>query len=163
MEEPNGGPVHVRAARADDRPAIVALNVELQDFERVLRPSRRPGTEMALDYTRGVEKRLASLGDRGAMFVAELDGVVVGFCVVLAASDDLETERDEVLISDLVVTEGARGRGVGRALVTAGERFCRGLGIRRLVVSAIIENDDAVATYERLGFRQALVTLEKSV
>ena len=150
----------VRPWRTDDRPAVLALNVELQDYERALRPSRASGASMTETYVAVLEDRLRDPDEDGALFVAEERGRVVGFVTCFVDEDTLESAPDEVTIHDLVVTRAARRRGVGRALVEAVRAFARERGIGRLVVSALKANRETIDAYRALGFLPMTLTLE---
>ena len=155
-------PFTVRLWRPADRPAMLALNAELQEHERGLRPSRLPGAAMTEAYVAELERRLAARDGDGALFVADgEEGQVVGFVACLVDKDVLEVEPAEVVIEDLVVAAGARRRGVGRALVEAALGFARERRVRRVVVSALVVNEDALATYRALGFRPLYTRLER--
>ena len=153
---------NIRPWRPADRPAVLALNAELQDHERAVRPSRRLGAEMTEAYVAGLERRLASGEEDGALFVAEDEGAaVIAFAACFVGEDALESEPAEVVIEDLVVAAGARGRGIGRALVGAARDFARERGVRRIVISALVANADAIAAYRALGFRPLYTRLER--
>ena len=64
----------------------------------------------------------------------------------------LEYERDAALITALVITERARGTGVGRRLVDHAEQLARAVDARRFVVMTHNRRAGAHAFYERLGF-----------
>lgn len=64
----------------------------------------------------------------------------------------LAYDRDLALIMALVVTERARGLGVGRKLIDRAEAIARSLGASRLMVTTHVRRADAHAFYERLGF-----------
>ena len=151
----------VRPWRAEDRAAVLALNAELQDHERALRPSLRPGAAITDAYVAALEARLARLGEDGALFVAEANGAVLGLASCFVATDELEQEQRLVRIEDLVVTRAARRRGIGRALLAEAGRFARRRGIRRLVLSVLESNHEAAAAYHALGFRPVMRTLER--
>jgi GNAT superfamily N-acetyltransferase len=145
---------------ARDRPAVLALGVELQEHERALRPSRRPGEATVGEYLARIEAHLADPARDGALFVAEEEGTVLGFLACSAEEDLLEKDRGEVVIQELVVARRARRRGLARALVGAARRFAAERGIRRLLVSSLAANGEARAAYLALGFRPSLVTFE---
>ena len=50
------------------------------------------------------------------------------------------------------VSERARGAGVGRALVEAGERWARRFGCREFASDAELDNAGSLAAHEKLGF-----------
>jgi ribosomal protein S18 acetylase RimI-like enzyme len=143
---------------------VVALTAELQEHERALRPSRRPGAEMKEGYVAAIEAALAEAKEDGALLVAEAaDGGIVGFATCFVSKDTLEIEQPELRVEDLVVAQAARRRGIGRALVAAACRFAHARGIGRVVLSVLTVNTEAAAAYTALGFRPVLVTLEKDL
>ena len=152
----------VRPWRVEDRCAVLALNAELQDHERALRPSLRPGAAITGAYVAALEARLARLGEDGALLVAEAaDGAVLGLATCFVATDELEQEQRLVRIEDLVVTGTARRCGIGRALLAEAGRFARRRGIRRLVLSVLESNHEAAAAYHAAGVRPVNRTLER--
>jgi N-acetylglutamate synthase-like GNAT family acetyltransferase len=64
----------------------------------------------------------------------------------------LTYDRDIALIMALVITEKARGLGVGRKLVDRAEVMAKSLGASRLMVTTHNRRADAHVFYERLGF-----------
>jgi ribosomal protein S18 acetylase RimI-like enzyme len=87
-----------------------------------------------------VERAVAA----NALFLAEEDGATLGFVTAWL-------EDHVARIGDLYVTEAGRRHGTGRALVEAVIENLRARGARHVLLNA---NPDAVAFYERLGFRE---------
>jgi putative acetyltransferase len=85
-------------------------------------------------------------GDRGAFLVARVDGAAVG-CGAVRLLDDGRAE-----IKRMYTSPPARGRGVGRALLTELERVGRELGARELVLETGVRQTEAMALYQRAGF-----------
>ena len=79
--------------------------------------------------------------DRYDFFVAEEDGVVVGF-------GELGAEAGEV--QGLYVSPDVKGRGVGRELLRKLEETARAYGLKSLRLTSSL---NAVPFYERAGFR----------
>jgi len=52
------------------------------------------------------------------------------------------------------VVPGARGRGVGRALVAAAEDWARARGCREFASDTVIDNDASAAAHRALGFTE---------
>ncbi|KPI21932.1 peptidase M28 [Actinobacteria bacterium OK074] len=88
----------------------------------------------------------ASLGDRGAFFVARHDGTPVG-CVALVPVD-----ADTAEVKRLYVADRARGHGVSKRLMSALEAHAYGQGFGRLRLETGDRQPVAIALYERLGF-----------
>jgi GNAT superfamily N-acetyltransferase len=153
----------IRTWQEKDKAALVHLNSELQEFERNLRPSRRQGHEMSLDYTSSLLERLTLEEEDGELFVAELAGKIVGFVSCFISEDELETVQPEVTTEDLVVTKTARGKGVGKALIETVQAYALEHEINRVVVSVLRQNALALEFYASAGFRLAVLTLEHTL
>jgi N-acetylglutamate synthase-like GNAT family acetyltransferase len=67
------------------------------------------------------------------------------------------TNGDSAQIHELVVDDGARGRGVGSLLVSAIENECRARGVKQLTVATL----RSAAFYERLDYRSTADFLKK--
>lgn len=59
------------------------------------------------------------------------------------------------LVSELGVRKDARGKGLGRSLLTASMNALVDLGYDRLALYVTVGNDPAIKLYEDMGFRQA--------
>jgi len=129
--------IDVRPARDDDAPAVAELLAHLGYPAPVA----------------DIPARLARLRARGDAdtLVATADGRVVGLATV-HARDVLHHAHPVVQLTALVVPPEMRGRGVGRTLVRAVERWAAARGADRLVLTTALHRAEAPAFYERLGF-----------
>jgi ribosomal protein S18 acetylase RimI-like enzyme len=121
----------IRAARPRDAEAILAFWREAAEA-----PS-------ATDDVEGIETLLAR--DPSALIVAEEGGRIVG--TVVAAWDGWRGR-----IYRLAVDPAARGRGLGRALVSIAERRLRDLGARRIDALVMTDHDGAVGFWRAIGW-----------
>jgi ribosomal protein S18 acetylase RimI-like enzyme len=83
--------------------------------------------------------------------VAELDGTVVGY-IRLGYPTPLECNSHVRQIQGLAVADGARGAGVGRALLRAVQDEARRRGARRITLRVLGHNTPARGLYESEGF-----------
>lgn len=67
------------------------------------------------------------------------------------------------LVGDLIVTQAARGQGIGTALVAECERLARQAGEKWLRVTVLAANRRAGELYRRHGFAQQLIDMEKAL
>jgi GNAT superfamily N-acetyltransferase len=137
------GPV-VRRARAEDGPRIIALDRELARFEK-LRP---PDDEEAARLLSWIfeSTKLEAL-------VAELEGAIEGVALFYEGLGTFRA-RPFLYLEDLVVSEAARSRGVGEALMAALAREAVARNALRLEWVVLDWNDRAMRFYDRLGARR---------
>lgn len=128
----------MRAVRPDDAAAVYEIRrqPEVQKFTSAI-PSERPS-----DF-------IARLGPDDHVFVAELDGRVVGIAGLHGKTGKL---RHGAMLG-IAVHDDFAGRGVGRALmaklIDLGEQW---LGLVRLELEVFADNERAIRLYQRLGF-----------
>jgi GNAT superfamily N-acetyltransferase len=151
----------IRAATAQDRCLVENFGAALQEFERGLRPSRCPGSEMKREYAETLFRRVTH--QDGAIFLAEAEGRAVGILACHVGEDPLEVVRAELIVSEVWVVPELRSRGVFRTLLAAAREHARVLGLSRLIINALFQNESACATYESHGFRRSFVTFEFNV
>ena len=85
--------------------------------------------------------------------IAQVGGVVVGM-LTWNVMPVLHRRGPVGRISALIVTEGARGQGIGRALVAAAAERLGAQGCILLEVTSNVRLEQAHAFYERLGFER---------
>ena len=83
---------------------------------------------------------------RGAFLVAYINDEPVG-CGAVRRIEPTVAE-----IKRMYVAPTARGRGVGKRIITELEAIARGLGINRLVLETGPRQPEAIAVYKRSGF-----------
>ena len=129
--------IAVREAALDDAPRLAPLLGEL-------------GYAVGADDLLARMRRLLGRDDQKVL-IAEGGGRALGL-LALHVFPVLAYDRDLAMIMALVVTQAARGLGVGRALVERAEAIGKSLGASRLMVTTHVRRADAHAFYERLGF-----------
>jgi ribosomal protein S18 acetylase RimI-like enzyme len=145
-----------------DCAAVRACFVELQDFERKIDPRMPSGEQVADAYLELMHRRCREFD--GAVLVAEVDRALVGFVTVWARFRSAEPDDDPSehgFVSDLVVTEAQRRRGIGRALLRAAEARAREAGAGALCLSVKAGNTAARSLYAAEGFVVSEILLEK--
>ncbi|HEX9243700.1 MAG TPA: GNAT family N-acetyltransferase [Anaeromyxobacter sp.] len=133
-----------RSASTADLPVLVRLLGDLFSIEADFRPD--PERQRF-----GLALMLADRGSR-AVLVAERGGEVVGMVTGQLVVSTAEG-APSALVEDMVVLASERGRGAGRALLTAIEAWAAERGATRLQLLADRENVAALAFYGRMGWR----------
>ena len=151
----------VRRAEARDIPAIMDLLVQVDMVHHNGRPDlfKGPTTKYS------AEELGAILADEEKpVFVCtdENDRVLGhGFCVLQYSGGRLMEEHTTLYIDDICVDEGARGRGVGRALYEHILGFARAKGCYNVTLNVWNCNPGAMAFYEKLGLAPYRTGMEK--
>lgn len=134
----------VRRATAKDAKAISAV-WDVVCAERIYTAVNRPFTpQQEREY-------IASLSDRESIFLAEVEGRVVGFQSLdqwIKYTDSF----DHVGSMGTIVRPEWRGKGIGRQLAQYTLDFARAHGYEKIVIYVRAGNEGARAFYRRLGF-----------
>ena len=135
-------PTQIRPATPDDIPHILQFIRELADYEKL---SHQVTATKDL-----LHQHLFGPRPVAECLVAQLDGSPVGFALFFHNFSTF-LGRPGIYLEDLFVRPAARGRGVGRALLThlaqiAVERNCG-----RLEWSVLDWNAPAIGFYKKLG------------
>jgi len=127
----SSGAVRVREAGAADLAGVLALERDVAEA-----PHWAEGVYREIVSGSGIPRRL---------FVAEAEGLLLGFAVGVVTGDSAELES-------VAVRGDARRRGVGRALCDAVAEWCRSQGATALELEVRAASAEAMALYEGLGF-----------
>lgn len=136
----------IRPATADDVPAILALIRELAVYEREPESTVQATAD-------GLRAALFGPHPQVWAHVAELDGTVVGAAIWFVTFSTW-TGRHGMHLEDFVVSESARGTGLGKALFDELRQICVERGYPRFEWRVLDWNEDASRFYERRGARR---------
>lgn len=139
--------VRIRAAGAEDRLVV-------QDLLRQLG---------YVFTTEEVQARLdlLAMSDADPVLLAIQDDEVVGL-IALHFATMLQQREPVAQITALVVRDGVRGAGIGKALVDAGGDLARRSSCGRLELRTANARTEAQAFYRRLGFTNTAVGFTRS-
>lgn len=133
--------MNVRAARTDDIDDVVAA------YDWLFAP---PGSQPPMWDAGAAAERLAETiaGDAAEVFVADVDGTIVGFVTVY---DEFNSVRfgHRAWVEDLAVDPEQRSRGTGKALLDTAKDWARERGASHLELDSAETRADAHRFYDR--------------
>jgi GNAT superfamily N-acetyltransferase len=138
--------VVIRPALPEDVPAILGLIRELAVYER-------EPVETVQATEDGLHAALFATEPAVWAHVAELDGEVAA-AAIWFVNFSTWTGRHGMHLEDIIVTERARGAGLGVALFDELRRICVERGYPRFEFHVLDWNADAARFYERRGARR---------
>ena len=157
--------IQICPATADDADFIRALTPRFADAGT---PAWREPARMTTFFLRAVGEIAELVGadavsPREAVLIATGDdGSPRGFIHLRPDLSEL-TREWQGYVNALAVTQESEGRGVGRALLAAGEEWARGQGFRHLALDTFGDNAHARAVYAHLGFAEETLKLVKAL
>jgi ribosomal protein S18 acetylase RimI-like enzyme len=152
--------VRIRPASRDDAAWIVPLAPRMHEFGP---PPWRDVRVMDAAVGEQWTHELANPTPGSAFLVAEdALGTPLGF-VWLRTERDYFIDRPVGHVIDIAVTPAAEGRGVGRALLEASERWAEERGYPWLTLHVFEGNDRARRLYEKMGYEPEWTRMLKRV
>jgi ribosomal protein S18 acetylase RimI-like enzyme len=141
-------PIFVREAKFEDTAVVVAFIGQLAESE---------GEHSPISETY-VAEYLAFPGSK--VLLAKRGQDAVGL-ISYSMRPNLYHAGDSCLVEELIVSQGARGSGVGRALMEEVIQRCVRGGCAEISVSTMPDNRRAIAFYKKLGFTDQALFLER--
>jgi L-amino acid N-acyltransferase YncA len=155
----SGAGVTIRAVRRQDMEdaaglAAVLNGVISEERHTALAGHFTPKDELAF---------LQRLGPRSEIFVAELEGRIVGFQTIEPFADRIPTMAHVCELATYVQA-GLRERGIGQRLAQMTLHFARTEGYEKAVVFVLARNVGGLGFYQSLGFEeQGLLTHQAKI
>lgn len=141
----SGRPWLIRPTLPDEDAAeLVAIRDEVAAEGELL--AATPGERSVLEESLA----LANLAAGGGLaLVVEVEGRIVGQCMVERRRGPYEQHRGEVSIA---IRAGYRGEGLGRALMQTAVDWARAVRLAKLTLGVFPGNEPALALYRAMGF-----------
>ncbi len=152
----------IRRATPTDLPRVAPLWRRLVEFEASL--SRRFSVKPDADRLWLEELSADREAGRADVFLADVSGKLVGFLHVRATRGAPFHAEDRIGFVDGVWIEpDHRRRGLSKRLLAEAELWCRSRRLGILEAGVVIANRDAVAAWEKLGFRMTAATMTRPI
>jgi len=159
---PADAAITVRRATEADVPALGRLGAELIRVHHEFDPARflTPSGSPEAGYGRFLGQQMNAPDD--VVFVAERDGVVVGYVWAGIEPRSWKELRDVAgFVHDVIVDPDAQRRGVGAQLVEAAAAWLFARGVPRVMLWTAEKNTHAQRLFERLGFRRTMIEMTR--
>ena len=137
--------IDIRVAGEDDLAELLPLMRGYCDFYE---------TDTPAEGLEGIARALIGDPREGRQYIARDEGRAVGFATLYWTWSTLRGGRIGVM-NDLFVNPGARGRGVGDALIAACLDAVRERGAKVLTWRTALDNHTAQSLYDRVGGRRS--------
>lgn len=134
--------MNIRMATLEDRELLIQL---VQELEGSIPQSIGAPPDVDDEWP-GIQEIMRD----GVAAIAEDDGEVLGYVFARMA----DQRPDVVHVTDLYVRQGARRRGVAKALLNVVVDAAQRQGREHLTLEVVSDNHDALAVYRRLGFAE---------
>lgn len=96
--------------------------------------------------------------------LADIDGDLVGFITTdIDESSSVFDRPDQLIVCDIYVRKPYRGTGLAHELVDRAKTRARESGCAELTLEVDVDNERAIAFYEKLGFEPSRHTLVTSM
>lgn len=144
-------------ARESDWEAVKRLSVQIHDLHAAWRPdiychSEEPFPRDA--FLEAIGKRL--------IYVAKMQDTLVGYVTLsIQEKEGPGTVPKRLLrLDSICVDKALRGHGIGKAMVTDVQALARVFRCTELILGVHPENNDAVAFYQKCGFRIRTINMD---
>ncbi len=148
-----------RTFQQSDLNGLRMLFIALQAYEQTLCPDRAAGEIIVDEYLADLQHDIAEKG--GAITVAEDEGQVVGF-VAYHPSHDILNRNPHLYITDLIIADTHRNRGLAGQLMAAAEEYAREHNLPTIRVE-VLANNPARHFYEHLQYQVETLELKKDL
>ena len=111
------------------------------------------------------EELYAELVKNRELYVAKLDGTVIGFALLkMRVSEGVgKVTRKIMLIDQVCVDEALRNHGIGTQMMEEVRALARAFGCTDLQLGVYPQNDEAVSFYQKCGFMIRSIDMQRKV
>ena len=152
--------VIIRKATIEDLSIIQNLNNNLFSLEK---ENYDPTLVLNWPLTEEGKKYFKNLILNNYVIVALLNEEIVGY---LAGSIEEKGSYEEIQygeINNMFINDTYRGYGIGKKLINSFKTYCIDNNIKHLKVTASYKNKDAIAFYNKNGFKEFNLTLTANI
>ena len=147
-------------ATKHDRPAVNRLARQVHEMHVSWRPDLYTMPEELFP-----EELYAELVKNRELYVAKLDGAVIGFALLrMRVSEGVgKVTRKIMLIDQVCVDEALRNHGIGTQMMEEIRILAKAFGCTDLQLGVYPQNDAAVSFYQKCGFMIRSIDMQRKV
>lgn len=152
--------ITIKKASKKDSSSVMALNKSLFDYEK------RFNDEYNLNWTYsdiGHNYFKRRIEENGIVLVAKDDNNIVGYILAFIDSFPFRKFNPIAEIENMYIEETYRDKGLGSRLIGKIKEIARKKGAKRLKVTAVTDNSQALSFYRKNGFEDFDTTLEMNL
>lgn len=150
----------LQLARPEDREDLNRLSKQIHAMHVQWRPDIYEMVEELYS-----ESRMAEVIRERQLYVAKLNGIVVGYVLLKFRSYDWPgvVKRRVLVVDELCVEESVRGHGIGKSIMEDVHALAKAFGCTDLQLGVYPQNDAAVGFYQKCGFQIRSIDMQKKV
>ncbi|HVT01262.1 MAG TPA: GNAT family N-acetyltransferase [Patescibacteria group bacterium] len=159
--------ITIRAYRPVDRDQIKDLMMEFSKFFEPIDPWKRENQDFDAISKHYMNKVFRYIKNRsGIMFVAELEGTIVGFAATFLRNQTFEETLSTMPmklghLESLFVTSDYRSKGIGEMLIKQAEEYFREKGCTHAEIDVFGPNTRAHSLYLKQGYVNDKISMLK--
>ena len=150
----------LQLARPEDRAAIEVLAQQVHGLHVQWRPDIYAPAEQLWP-----QERFDSAVAQRQLFAAKIDDLVVGYVLVKTRDYEMtgHTRRKVLLVDEICVDEASRNRGIGTQMMIEVRAIAKAFGCTDLQLGVYPQNNDALAFYQKCGFRIRSIDMQMKI
>lgn len=150
----------LQLARPEDRAAIEVLAQQVHG----LHVQWRPDIYAPADVLWTQERFDAAVVER-QLFAAKIDEKVVGYVLLKVRTYDMvgHTKRKVLVVDEICVDETRRNQGIGTEMMIEVRAIAHAFGCTDLQLGVYPQNNEALAFYQKCGFRIRSIDMQMKI
>jgi ribosomal protein S18 acetylase RimI-like enzyme len=152
----------IREYKPEDKEAVEKLIFQFHGSEKVFTPHFWVNEDISKPYLDYFVKKIEE--GKGKIFIAENEGVVIGYMGVRLEEDDSPRTaiKKNGYISNIVILQEYQGKGFGEALLRKAEEFVKESGAEYISLDVQVGNR-AIDFYHKHGYQERSIWMDKEL
>ncbi len=161
----SGENILIRDAKHADQSNLAEMMLSLNKFEHTMSPDRNINPDAGAKHLAFTLDRIDSQG--GFVLVADDNGQYAGFLIAIVSNEEGHyidpSKREYGDIHDLFIAEPYRSKGLAKRLIAEAETRLKSLGVSRMQLYVLNDNENAIRLYKNQGFLVQELFMSKKI